>query len=103
GRSASGIRTTSGAYPSAASATHAWCRAAPQLVIIMRPSGSLSTSWRDGSAKRSAAPSWTRQCHGWVVLIEGATAAATAALVSAWSAVVVGTVVVFMAHLLARA
>src|SRR5437879_4051494 len=79
----SGSETTSTCQPSAASATPAWCNAAPQLRVASRPSGSVTPNCRLGSRYRSRPASPTFQRHGWLLWIDGAHPAVTAAQASA--------------------
>jgi hypothetical protein len=75
----SGYRMTPVSKPSAASATRAWCRAAPQLTVSIRPSGSVAASFRSGAAHSSREVARTFQCHGCVLWMDGAYPPASAA------------------------
>ena len=77
--SGSGSRRTSAAQPSAASASRTWWSAAPQLMVSIRPAGSVIASCRPRSACRSRIDRSTRHRHGWVLWMDGANPAERAA------------------------
>jgi len=63
-------------YPSERSASRAVNSAAPQLIIISRPSGSATISCRPASARRLICRPPAVNRHGWVLCTDGAHTAA---------------------------
>ena len=83
GRRGRVCRVTVARQPCAARLTRAWCRAAPQLSVARRASGSVTSRRRLGSRWRSSLSPVMRQRHGWVLWIDGARPAAATASASA--------------------